>query len=151
MPYVRIVDGKVRGVSSEPVDTYVYVNDETFKLHQEHGDAWPWDGSTFAPQAQETITVSDEQIISYKIDQLWNAAHEYEFNRISGSAIGLLTIGVLKQLPRSLAVTAWLKSIWNLYYERKAQITPTSDISIDFSVCGEMPYSIPEIREELGL
>ena len=47
---------------------------------------------------------------------LWEAAHNYEFAQISGSATGLLTLGVLQSKPKSLAIMAWIQSIWNLYY-----------------------------------
>lgn len=83
------------------------------------------------------------------ISQLWDAAHAYEFAEINGTGTGLLTLGVLKGLPKSMAVQAWVTSIWDLYYKRKAAMTHEPDPkAFDFSVCGAMPYTIPELMEE---
>lgn len=82
-----------------------------------------------------------------RIANLWQAAHDYEFEQISGSAIGLLAMGVMMGKPKCLAVQNWIKSIWTLYYTRKA----TGDDSTDFSTCGECPHSVPELMAELGV
>ncbi len=96
------------------------------------------------------VNLSHENLIkeSQRIEHLWQAAHDYEYAAINGSGIGLLTIGVSKALPKSLAVQAWLGSLWDLYYARKADIT---NFDTDFSVIGIIPYTIPELRNELGL
>ncbi len=84
---------------------------------------------------------------STRIAMLWQAAHDYEFAQVSGSAIGLLAMGVMQGLPKCLAVQAWIKSIWTLYYTRKAM----GEASTDFSSCGMCPYSVPELMAELGV
>ena len=86
------------------------------------------------------------------ISQLWQAAHDYEYSEISGSAIGLVTIGVLQSKPKCLAVAAWQKSIWSLYYQRKALYASNKTYpSMDFSSCGKIPYTVPELMEEIGI
>ena len=82
-----------------------------------------------------------------RIAKLWQAAHEYEFAQVSGSAIGLLAMGVMQGKPKCFAVQMWIKGIWTLYYTRKA----SGDRSTDFSSCGNCPHSVPELMEELGV
>ena len=89
---------------------------------------------------------------AYNIKGLWQAAHDYEYEEISGTAIGLLVLGVIQNKPKALAVQAWSKSIWTLYYIRKAAVTEIYDPSLlNFSSCGKIPHSIPELMAELGI
>lgn len=80
-----------------------------------------------------------------RIESLWNAAHALEYANINGSAVALVTMGIMQSLPKCLAVQAWITSIWTLYYTRKA----TGSTDVDYSSCGAMPYSIPELMAEL--
>lgn len=82
---------------------------------------------------------------------LWAAADAWQTAYISGVAIGLLTIGVLQGRPKALAVQAWSGRLWGLYYQRKATITPYTQVDTDFSAAGPMPYGVPELQAELGL
>jgi hypothetical protein len=87
-------------------------------------------------------------------DELWYNCNKYQMRRISGASLCILTIGVLQGLPKSLAIKAWIKDLWtgpNGYYERKALVSITNPVSLDFSDKGEMPYSIPELNAEVGL
>lgn len=84
---------------------------------------------------------------SQRIQSLWQAATDYEKQFISGSAIGLITIGVMKSLPKSLAVQTWIRSIWAEYYLRKN----SDSTNYDFSTVGNCPHTIPELMNELGL
>lgn len=88
------------------------------------------------------------------IAQLWQAAHDYEYAQISGSAIGLLVKSVIAGKPKALAVDAWIRSIWTLYYERKATVgggEPIDTTLLDFSGCGPMPLTVPELITEDAL
>jgi hypothetical protein len=82
-----------------------------------------------------------------RVRKLWEAAHNYEFAQISGSAIGLLAMGVMQGKPKCLAVQNWIKGIWTEYYVRKA----SSSTNFDFSIAGECPHTVPEIMVELGV
>lgn len=82
-----------------------------------------------------------------RIAALWQAAHDYEYAQVSGSAIGLLAMGVMQGLPKCVAVQNWIKGIWELYYTRKAG----TSTDCDYSGCGVCPYSVPELMTELGL
>lgn len=85
------------------------------------------------------------------IAQLWQAAHDYEYSFINGSAVGLVTLGILQRLPKCIAVSQWINSIWALYYTRKATVTDVLDSALlDFSSIGPMPYTIPELMAEVG-
>ncbi len=82
-----------------------------------------------------------------RVAALWQSAHDYETAQVSGSAIGLLAIGVIQSKPKCVAVQAWIKSIWSTYYERKGN--GSTDFS--FTVAGDCPYSVPDLMMELGL
>jgi hypothetical protein len=94
---------------------------------------------------------SDEMIARpvpevHRIATLWKAAHDYEFAQISGSAIGLLAIGVLQGKPKCIAVQNWIRGIWTEYYLRKSN--GSSDF--DFTITGVCPHTVPELMVELG-
>lgn len=99
------------------------------------------------PLDAETVAANQHAAEAGRVASLWQAAHDYEYAQISGSAIGLLAMGVMTGKPKCLAVHDWIKSIWTLYYFRKA----TGETSTDFSSCGECPYTVPELMAELGL
>ena len=82
-----------------------------------------------------------------RIDALWQAAHDYEFAQVSGSAIGLLAMGVMQNKVKCIAVQDWIKGIWTEYYTRKAN----GSTDYDYSFAGPVPYSVPELMAELGL
>ena len=100
-----------------------------------------WNGTAFSKPAP--IPMPEPE----RIAALWQAAHDYEFAQISGSAIGLITMGVMQAKPKCLAVQGWIKSIWTAYYTRKAN--GSTDTS--FAMVGPIPHSIPELMTELGV
>lgn len=89
--------------------------------------------------------------VEAKVEALWAAADKYTSGYISGVAIGILTIGVMQQKPKALAVTAWSSAIWSEYYARKALVTVNSVDNHDFSSFGPIPHSMPELQMEVGL
>ena len=90
------------------------------------------------------------EIRASNVSALCQAAHDYEFSQINGSAVSLLAVGVQRQLPKSLEVMAWTQSIWKLYYDRKPTVTFTCDNALyDFSQCGSIPHSIPDMIAEV--
>lgn len=108
-------------------------------------------------EAEYTIEIVDitaevnAKELQQKYDSLWKAANDFQSGQISGAAIGLLTIGVLAQKPKCAAVQAWIKSVWVEYYTRKAMITLESELNLDFSVCGMIPFTVPELMEEVSV
>lgn len=126
-----------------------------------------YDGPEFFIQAPEGFDVNRLSDYSYinnvliekpetdrleeKIFALWSSADKYTSNYISGVAVGILTIGVLQQLPKAMAVNNWSRSIWTEYYIRKSQVTISSVDNHDFSSFGPMPHTVPELQEEIGL
>lgn len=94
----------------------------------------------------ETIAINIENANNKRIASLWQAAHDYEYAQVSGSAIGLLAIGVMQGLPKCVAVQNWIKGIWTLYYARKAGTSTDTD----FSAAGSCPHTVPELMTELG-
>lgn len=106
------------------------------------------DGSiTSTPYSQEYLDAVKELQRPGREATLWQAAHNYEFAQISGSAIGLLAMGVMTGKPKCIAVQNWIKGIWTTYYTRKA----TGSTDYDFSVAGLCPHTVPELMEELGV
>lgn len=96
----------------------------------------------YVPTVAELQKIEDTRIAS-----LWQAAHDYEYSQVSGSAIGLLAMGVMQSKPKCLAVQGWIKTIWTEYYTRKA----TGSTDTDFSIAGVCPHSVPELMAELGV
>ena len=82
-----------------------------------------------------------------RVASLWQAAHDYEVAEISGSAVGLLAMGVMQGRPKCTTVQNWIKGIWAEYYTRKAGISTDTD----YSICGACPYTVPELMAELGV
>ena len=116
-------------------------------------DKWIWrDGARHpAPPSQGEELAA---IQAAAVDTLWRAAHAYETDRINGSAVGMVTLGELRGLPKAQAVRAWVSGIWDLYYQRKALLLaeePLTPEMLDYSICGDIPHSIPELREEVGM
>jgi hypothetical protein len=97
--------------------------------------------------AQERKVQDEAAKEAQRIEALWQAATKYEQQAISGSAVGLITLGVIQQLPKATAVQNWIKSIWSEYYARKASAVSDTD----FSVVGVCPHTVPELMNELGV
>lgn len=95
-----------------------------------------------------TVAANQAAFDEQRIAALWQAAHDLEYAAISGSAIGLITMGVLQGKPKCLAVQAWIKSIWTEYYTRKAGTSTDCDFA---TVAGACPHSVPELMVELGV
>ena len=89
--------------------------------------------------------------LASKIESLWASADAYVSGYISGVAVGILTIGVLQQKPKCLAVSAWSGAVWADYYQRKAAVQPGQAVDTDFSQHGPMPHSVPELQQEVGV
>lgn len=133
------------------------VVDERAPLLPDHKyvDEWTYrvvNGKVVRTWAQKLIPQAErDQMLQQKFDELWQDADLYQTRFISGVAIGLLTIGVLQGKPKALAIQAWSASMWDEYYRRKALLTYDGAVDGDFTACGPMPHSVPELRAELGL
>jgi hypothetical protein len=99
---------------------------------------------------QDEFNAGIAQLQAQNVQALWQAATDYQESFISGAAYGLLTMGVMQGKPKSLAVMAWINSVWALYYQRKPTVTYTWDQTLmDFSSCGDMPCSVPDLLSEV--
>lgn len=108
-------------------------------------------GSVRNPElSDEQYAAGLEELKQQNIHDLWESATSYQEAQISGAAIGLLTIGVIQSKPKCFAVMMWVQSVWGTYYTRKAIMTHVySESDYDFSSCGTMPYTVPEIQVEV--
>ncbi len=169
-PYQRIVDGKDRADWGTGSCAYENLPDDVcqewavFRLYTtdtpiydettqeiESGPIVLVDGDwheswNIVNKTQEKLATEAAEREAARIASLWQAAHDKEYEAISGSAIGLITIGVLQNKPKCLAVQNWIKNIWSLYYVRKVN----GDTSLDFSMCGACPHTVPELMSELN-
>lgn len=108
----------------------------------------------YLDELAETVSAekaASEHVLANKLEALWAACNNYTSNYISGVAIGILTIGVIQQKPKAVAISAWSKAIWGEYYRRKALVTVDSEDDHDFSSFGPIPYTVPELEEEAGI
>ena len=139
-------------------------NPEGAVLHPDHY-CGPVNFSRFAPEdARRTEVIRSDAgtmtaaqvlaicptVMDAKYKSLWDAASAWEQKYISGVALSLLTLGVLQNKPKSLAIAAWSNNLWNgIYYPRKALVNLDSDPDCNFSPAGDMPYSVPELSAEV--
>jgi hypothetical protein len=107
-------------------------------------DAW-LAANGYERYVEQPVTPDPAAVEAQRIASLWQGAYNYEFAQISGMAVGVLTIGVLQQKPKSLAISAWSKSIWDEYYTRKGN----GSTDTNYSFAGPMPYSVPELMAEV--
>jgi hypothetical protein len=140
------------GWKQEPEDGYIKVSQEIRSIHEYHPD-YVWDGETLVPQPiPEPYQPSEQDKINMKnsnLERLWQDATNYQERYISGAAIGALTIGVLQSRPKSLAIMSWINTLWNGYYYPQKDLVTWDSEPFDFSVVGPMPYSIPELTQEV--
>lgn len=120
------------------------------RLIVQQGNVQLWEDTQGTATEAEYMPLLQAHRESY-LPALWSAADKYQTEFISSVAIGLLTIGVIRQLPKALAVMAWSQSLWAEYYVRKAAIQAGAEPNYDFTGCGVMPFTVPELQQELGL
>lgn len=94
-----------------------------------------------------TVAINQTQAEASRVASLWQAAHDVEYAAISGSAIGLITIGLMTGKPKCAAVQNWIKALWAEYYARKFGGSANTDFSA-FAAC---PHSVPELMAEVGV
>lgn len=92
-------------------------------------------------------------IINKKIQILWNAATKYQNDRLDPNGLIGMSFKALQTgttTSKAYANVAWVKSIWTEYQRRKDEVkdNPNISINIDYSVCGELPYSYFEAEAE---
>jgi len=138
-------NNKPNGWSNEPSEGYIEASDAVRLTHEQHPDFIWIDGElvAFIPPEPEPYVPTETE----RVQAIWQGAHDYEYAQISGSAIGMLAIGILQQLPKALAVQGWIQTIWTEYYTRKA----TGSFDADYSLIGPIPHSVPELMAELGV
>ena len=126
----------------DPTPPADYTEETYFRTEQ---DDAPY--VVYTKKSQEQLDELAAQKEAQRIASLWQAAHDYEYAQVSGSAIGLLAMGVMQGKPKCTAVQNWIKSIWDAYYVRKAN----GSTDTDYSFAGACPYTVPELMAELGL
>lgn len=92
-----------------------------------------------------------ESKLAAKKKALKQAASDYEASGFSNVGSSLLTIGVIQNKPKALAVAAWAEALWTEYFKREALVTLDTIPNLDFSSIGPVPYTIIELKEELAL
>lgn len=123
-------------------------------VKQDSKGNWIWDWDIITMSDAEITTyenakaVSTTAAVASKIDSLWNAANNYITGYISGTALTILAIGIMKNKPKALAVKQWSDAIWAEYYNRKDSISATSNVDYSFTSFGNIPYSVPELLVE---
>lgn len=99
----------------------------------------------------EEFTEIKQSAIKENKTILRQTAYNYVDKGVNGTMPGLIAVGLLKGLPRSIAIQQWIFKVWDLYYERKKQVTEIYNPDLyDFSICGPLPYSAEELKEEVN-
>jgi hypothetical protein len=125
----------------EPLTQYLFESAPTYISSQ-----WISQYSVEA-YSEEHIAAQLASIEAARVASLWQAAHDKEYDAVSGSAVGLIVMGVLQGKPKCTAVQNWIKSLWSEYYTRKA----SGSNNLDFSIIGECPHTVPELMSELNI
>ena len=84
--------------------------------------------------------------------QLWEAAHQWEFSKISGVGLSLLALGVAQGKQKCIANAMWAKSLWNDVYDVRKLLITSAQIApeqLDFSAAGEMPFTVQQMSDEV--
>jgi len=115
--------------------------------YMDDGNGVYWDGTPEEEQAYLALYIPQQK--ADNLESLWQEATKYQESFISGAAIGLLTMGVIQNKPKSLAVMAWINSIWNGHYYPQRELVTHEYQGYDFTVCGTIPYSVPELTAEV--
>lgn len=100
--------------------------------------------------AMSEIVAAFPALLDAKYNALWQAAHAWEQKFISGVGLSILSLGVAKGKPKALAVANWSQDLWTLYYQRKVAISIEAQPELDFTAAGDMPYSVPELSQEIS-
>jgi len=103
----------------------------------------------YKPEYKELLQERTEEFIKEQSSILWKAASDYIDAEISGVGLSILATGVTNQKPKAVAVAQWCDSIWAEYFTRKDKIAPATKVNTDFSMFGEKPFSVMELREEV--
>lgn len=111
------------------------------QIAKEYFDKEVDDMVKFIPEDHNVV----DEVNPEMYNALWEAADAYQTEYISSAAFSLVTLGVIANKPKALAVKAWIDSLWIEYYSRKADI---ENASLDFSSVGDMPHTIPELMGE---
>lgn len=120
------------------------------RLIIQQGNTQLWEDTLGTATEAEYMPLLTAHRESY-LPALWSAADKYQMEFISSVAIGLLTIGVIQQKQKALAVLAWTQVLWGEYYARKAAIMAGAIPNYDFTSVGPIPYSVRELQAELGM
>jgi len=105
---------------------------------------------TVVELSQDELSAIELARVTQATSMLWQAAHDYETSRISGSAIGLVTKGEMLGKPKATAVAYWIARIWGFYYQRCALVVAGAEPDLDWTVCGDIPHTVPELMVEGG-
>lgn len=114
--------------------------------HSSVAEALVGEGGSGVKAAVVDFLPTPEQVEAMRISSLWRAAYMYEYAAISGTVIGLITMGVMMGKPKAIAVQAWITGIWTEYYSRKA----SGSTDFEFTSVGPIPHTVPELAAELA-
>ncbi len=169
MKYAHVLNGNVLGIFSEKpngaignisnVETLtdaelillgyypiVFTNEDTHHEYQLVDTSY----NVLSDRVEATYIISNMST-EQKIFDLWTAATKYQELFISGMASVPLAIGMMLKLPKALAITNWINSIWAEYYARQYSLQIDTNPNLDFSIVGPMPHTVPELLTEVAI
>lgn len=96
-----------------------------------------------------------EELKAETCSYLWTVFKEWQTERVDAEDLVLASMGSLAGLPKCAAVRNWVMDLWGEYYRRKDMIAAAGTaeevraVDLSASSCGEPPYTIRELNEEV--
>lgn len=91
-----------------------------------------------------------------RIAELWSAFKTYQRERVDPEDLTLATRCSIGGSKKGKAVEEWVLRLWAVYYQTKSAIVAAPNpetlaiIKINPSICGEPPYTIIELNQEVA-
>ena len=130
-------------------DSDYYASEEFEKMDVEQAYTGEWYLAGRAP-VQPLSELKDELFLN-----LWQNYKKWQEDRVDAEDLVLASMGSLVAKPKCTAVRNWVMDLWTRYYSVKDQIVAAATVeeakSINLSAdeCGEPPYTIRELNEEV--
>lgn len=109
---------------------------------QKHGEKQVYTDKVVFPAIPKTAEELQIEVIE-NIRNMDQAARYAIDKEIHSSAGPMIWEKSKANKPKSTAIKTWVESVWTIYAQRKTELisgTPFSEVFLDFSIVGDIPY-----------